>query len=90
MAQDVILVGHVTELTSHQLASTTGGGDSFGRCGPGSSWGFLGNVYTPACKAHDQAVRDAMQSGSSYLGAQIHALPKLPAAIGSYVGATLG
>jgi hypothetical protein len=32
------------------LSSVLGGADgdnAFGRCGPGSSWQWLGNVYTP-------------------------------------------
>jgi hypothetical protein len=75
----------MTELTSHQLDAVAGGADSFGRCGPGDKFQWLlGNVYTPECMAHDQAVRDATAQGSSYLGAQIKALPKLPAAVGSY------
>jgi hypothetical protein len=81
----------VTELTSDQLADVTGGADSaFGRCGPGFALPWLGNVYTPQCKAHDQAVQDAMKGGSSYLGAQVKALPKLPAAVGSYFKARFG
>jgi hypothetical protein len=80
----------MTELTPDQLAAAHGGADSFGRCGPGNALPFLGNVYTPECKAHDQAVRDARASGSSYLGAQWKALPKLPAAVGSYFRARFG
>jgi bacteriocin-like protein len=87
----VIFVCAMTELTHHELAAVIGGADdSFGRCGPGNSWRFLGEVRTPECAAHDKAVRDARSSGSSYLGAQWQALPKLPAAIGSYVKAKLG
>jgi hypothetical protein len=85
-----MLVGDMTELTSDELARVTGGDDSFGRCGPGNSLPFLGDVRTPECAAHDQAVRDALGNGSSYLGAQIKALPKLPAAVASYVRAKLG
>ena len=57
----------------------------FGRCGPGSSWKWLGNVYTPACAAHDAAVRGRLASGSSAFMAHAKSLPLLPAAIGSYV-----
>jgi hypothetical protein len=81
----------MTELTYDQLAAVIGGADdSFGRCGPGNSWGFLGDVRTPECQAHDQAVRDAQNSGASYLQAQVQALPQLPAAVGSYVKSKLG
>jgi hypothetical protein len=79
-----MIVGCMTELTYDQLCQVTGGDDSFGRCGPGSGWSWLGNVRTPECAAHDQAVRDAQANGSSYLGAQLQALPKLPAAVASY------
>jgi hypothetical protein len=85
-----MIVGCMTELTYDELAWVTGGDDSFGRCGPGNRWSFLGDVRTPQCAAHDQAVRDALQSGSSYIGAQIQALPKLPAAVASYARAKLG
>ena len=81
----------MTEVTSQQLAAVIGGADaSYGRCGPGNSWRFLGDVRTRECAAHDRAVRDALDHGSSYWGAQLRALPKLPAAIGSYVKAKLG
>ncbi|HEY5928341.1 MAG TPA: hypothetical protein VIV11_41925 [Kofleriaceae bacterium] len=90
MARGVIFVGHMTELTSHQLARVVGGEDSFGRCGPGSSLAFLGNVRTPECLAHDQAVRNHLNNGSSYLGAQIKALPQFPAAAASWFRAKSG
>ena len=81
----------MTELTYDQLAHVIGGADdSFGRCGPGNDWSWLGNVRTPECAAHDQAVRDALNNGASYLGAQAQALPQLPAAVGSYVRSKLG
>jgi hypothetical protein len=57
----------------------------FGRCGPGSSWSWLGNVYTPECAAHDAAVRGRLASGSSAFMAHAKSLPLLPAAVGSYV-----
>jgi hypothetical protein len=57
----------------------------FGRCGPGSSWPWLGNVYTPACAQHDAAVRGNLAAGDSAVAAHVKALPLLPAAIGSYV-----
>jgi hypothetical protein len=64
--------------------------NAFGRCGPGTSWRWLGDVYTPECRAHDAAVRGALAQGSSHVMAHLKALPKLPAAIGSYVRARLG
>lgn len=57
---------------------------SYGRCGPGSAWGFLGDIYTPECLAHDGAVRDGIQSGTSPAMSHLKALPLLPSAIGSY------
>lgn len=73
------------------LARVVGGAeDSLGRCGPGASWGFLGNVYTPQCRAHDSAVRERMQSGESKIMAHVRALPLLPAAVGSYAKKVLG
>jgi len=75
------------------LSSVWGGADgdnnAFGRCGPGNRWQWLGNVYTPQCAAHDAAVRDGEASGDSKFMAHLKALPKLPAAIGSYIGARL-
>lgn len=63
---------------------------SYGRCGPGANWGFLGDVYTPECLAHDEAVRDAQHSGSSSVMSHIRALPLLPSAIGSYANEVTG
>ena len=59
----------------------------FGRCGPGTGMGFLGNVYTPECAAHDAAVRGSQASGDNKVVSHLKALPLLPAAIGSYIGA---
>lgn len=69
------------------LERVRGGADipAFGRCGPADRWQLLGDVYTPECAAHDAAVRGALANGSSPLRAQLEALPKLPAAVGSYV-----
>jgi hypothetical protein len=80
------------ELDPTQLRSVSGGNDddAFGRCGPGTQWAWLGNVYTPQCAAHDAAVRGALSSGSSHVAAHWKALPLLPAAIGSYVRARFG
>lgn len=74
-----------------QLASITGaaGPSDFGRCGPGSSWSFLGDVRTPECASHDAAVRGSLAAGASQLVAHVKALPLLPAAIGSYFKARL-
>jgi len=80
----------MTTLDLDQLATITGGADSFGRCGPGSSWGFLGDVYTPQCAAHDASVRGAEASGMSKVLSHLQALPLLPAAAGSWVKAKLG
>jgi hypothetical protein len=57
---------------------------SFGRCGPGSSWQWLGNVYTPQCAAHDAAIRGDIAQGTPPVLAHVKALPLLPAAVGSY------
>lgn len=79
-------------LATDVLAAVTGGREipAFGRCGPGDRWGWLGDVYTPECAAHDAAVRGALANGSSRLGAQLRGLPLLPAAASSYVRARLG
>jgi hypothetical protein len=58
--------------------------NALGRVGPGTQWKWLGNYYTPEALAHDTAVRTGIASGESHVLAQIEALPKLPAAIGSY------
>jgi hypothetical protein len=82
----------MTEMTE-ELALVVGGApnaSNLGRCGPSDRWKFLGNVYTPACRAHDIATRSALRAGASHFGAFMQALPKLPAAIGSYVTARLG
>jgi len=72
-------------LTTVDLELVRGGADTFGRCGPGAAMqGLLGNIYTPECKAHDAAVRRELRRGTSYLGAQLKALPQLPAAVGSW------
>jgi hypothetical protein len=58
--------------------------NALGRVGPGTGWKWLGNYYTPEALAHDQAVRAGEANGGSHVLAQLEALPKLPAAIGSY------
>lgn len=58
--------------------------DALGRAGPGRSWSWLGNYYTPEALAHDKAVRGSLAAGSSKLMAHAKALPLLPAAVGSY------
>jgi hypothetical protein len=60
-----------------------------GRVGPGRSLRILGNYYTPEALAHDNAVRDARARGSNKFMAHLRALPKLPAAVGSYARARL-
>ena len=84
------------ELPVHQLQYVAGGEgaagpgadtNAFGRCGPGAKWTWLGNVYTPACAAHDTAVRTSLANGSSHVMAHVKALPLLPRAIGSYLRA---
>jgi hypothetical protein len=73
-------------LAAADLARVAGGNDnSFGRCGPGSSWRWLGDVYTPECRAHDAAVRGRIARGESKVMAHLKSLPQLPAAVGSYV-----
>ena len=79
-------------LPDHRLAGVVGGADpgydpadnAFGRAGPGRSWSWLGNYYTPEALAHDKAVRASLAAGSSPVMAHAKALPILPAAIGSY------
>lgn len=78
------------EIAPAVLDAVIGGENSFGRCGPGSRWQWLGNVYTPQCAAHDAAVRGAIASGTNPIVAHVQALPKLPAAIASYVRVRLG
>jgi hypothetical protein len=63
---------------------------SFGRCGPGSSWKWLGDVYTPQCAAHDAAVRGELAQGTPRVLAHLKALPLLGPAVGSYVRARFG
>ena len=58
--------------------------NGLGRAGPGTNWQWLGNYYTPEAYAHDKAVRDAKANGASEVAAHLGALPKLPAAIGSW------
>jgi len=82
----------MTDLTVDQLGSVDGGAPrAFGRCGPSDKLQWLfGNHFTPACKNHDRLVQEAMDSGSSYLGAQIKALPALRPAFDSWVEARFG
>ena len=83
---DTLDPGSLVSLEAADLALVTGGEDNaFGRCGPGTRWKWLGNVYTPECRAHDAAVRGRLANGSSHTMAHLKSLPLLPAAIGSYV-----
>lgn len=78
-------------ITLDQLSFVAGAAgepaSDFGRCGPGSSWKWLGNVYTPQCATHDAKVRNAQANGTSAFMSHVKALPWLPAAVGSYVKA---
>jgi len=79
-------------MTDADLERVRGGADpsdAFGRCGPGTSWKWLGNVYTPECRAHDAAVRSQEAAGAPKWLAHLRALPELPAAVASYVRAKL-
>jgi len=79
-------------LSDELLALVAGGGDpgynpadnALGRVGPGRNWKWLGNYYTPEALAHDKAVRSRIAAGESPVRAHLEALPKLPAAVGSY------
>jgi hypothetical protein len=79
-------------LAEPDLLGVVGAGDpgydpasnGLGRVGLGTSWKWLGNYYTPEALAHDKAVRSGIAHGESPLTAHIGALPKVPAAIGSY------
>jgi hypothetical protein len=87
------------ECVSEELLMTVAGGQSsppydpnnnaLGRVGPGTGWKWLGNHYTPEAYEHDKAVRDAKAGGASGFQAHMGALPKLPAAIGSWFRAKL-
>ena len=80
----------VQSLDGADLAAVLGGSSTdFGRCGPGSAWPWLGNVYTPECAAHDAAVRGAEAKGTPGWLAHVEALPKLPAAVWSYARAKI-
>jgi hypothetical protein len=84
-------------LSHDQLAAVAGGADpgynpaddALGRAGPGRSWSWLGNYYTPEALAHDKAVRGNLAAGSNPVMAHARALPLLPAAVGSYFRARL-
>ena len=80
-------MSELLDVDATALEHVSGGDDSLGRCGPGSSLTFLGDVRTPECLAHDTAVRDRIAAGESRVMAHVRALPLLPAAIGSYVRA---
>ncbi len=79
-------------LADELLAAVTGGAkpaynpadNALGRVGPGTRWTWLGNYYTPEALAHDQAMRAGLAQGDGTFSAWVHALPELPAAVGSY------
>jgi hypothetical protein len=79
------------ELSFDELAGITGGysqsPDSMGGCGPGDYFRWMGNIRTPECMAHDQAVQQNRDQGMGEIEAQARALPKFPAAVQSYVQA---
>jgi hypothetical protein len=78
----------VQVLDGETLAIVRGGQDaSFGRCGPRDGWKWLGDVRTRECATHDAAVRGELANGTPGWLAHVKALPKLPAAVGSYVRA---
>jgi hypothetical protein len=87
LATDALATDALAALDDADLALVAGGADdnSFGRCGPGSRWPWLGDVYTNECRAHDAAVRGRLANGSSKFMAHVKSLPLLPAAVGSYV-----
>ena len=80
------------ELSADLLAVVVGGADpgynpadnGLGRAGPGQSWTWLGNYYTPEALAHDKAVRGNLAAGSNPVMAHLKAVRLLPPAIGSY------
>lgn len=82
----------LTAISLDHLDAVHGGADpgynpadnGLGRAGPGQSWKFLGNYYTPEALAHDNAVRNNLAGGSSHVMAHVKALPLLPSAVGSY------
>ena len=82
-------------LADEDLSVVVGGNDpgynpadnALGRVGPGRSWRWLGNYYTPEALVHDKMVDDAMKSGDGWYKANAKALSTLPAAAGSYVRA---
>lgn len=84
---DALDSSRLASLEAADLSRVGGGaGDAdFGRCGPGTSWKWLGDVYTPECRAHDASVRGYLANGSSHFMAHARSLPLLPSAIGSYV-----
>jgi hypothetical protein len=80
----------LTRVAGGEGAPATVGDASFGRCGPGAGWKWLGDVYTPQCQAHDAAVRGELAQGTPPWKAHLNALPLLPAAVGSYFRARFG
>ena len=85
----------LASLSGDLLAAVSGGADpgyhpaddALGRAGPGRSWRWLGNDYTPEALAHDKAVRRSLAAGSSSVMTHAKALPLLPAVVGRYVRA---
>jgi len=86
------VIARLDALPDDRLTGVVGGADpgynpadnAFGRAGPGRSWSWLGNYYTPEALAHDRAVRSNLAGGSSHVMAHVRAVPRLPSAVGSY------
>jgi len=91
-------MNQVTALADVELERVAGGeappaasnDNTFGRCVPGSSWQWLGNVYTQQCAVHHAAVRGEIAQGTPRVLAHLKALPLLPYAVGSYFRARFG
>lgn len=82
---DVVQIDQLSAVVGGQQAPAYDpGNNALGRVGPGTGMSWLGNYYTPEAYAHDRAVRDAKAGGASSFSAHVGALPKLPAAIGSW------
>jgi hypothetical protein len=60
-----------------------------GRCGPGDSLPFLGDIHTVECGIHDSTVKSYEDKGDPNWLAQIKSLPQLPSAVGSYFSALI-
>ena len=86
-------MGEPFEVLSNELLALVAGGDDpgyqpqqngLGRVGPGMSWSWLGDYYTPEALRHDTAVRDGIQQGYRPWVAHLRAAGSLLPAIASY------